>query len=57
VVGAGGNEVKHTKDLLVAISKVGPGGKVNLDVNRMGRRGTLEVSPSEAPPVRNLDGR
>ncbi len=57
VVGADGTEVKHTKDLLMAISKVGPGGKVSIDVNRMGRRGTLEVRTSEAPPVPNQDGR
>ncbi len=57
VVGADGNEVKHTKDLLLAISKVGAGATIRLDVNRMGRRGGLDVKPSEAPPVQRSDGR
>jgi len=57
VVGADGNEVKHTKDLLVAISKAGPGGMVRLDINRMGRRGTLDVRPSEGEPLPRADGR
>ncbi len=57
VVGADGNEVKHTKDLLFAISKVGEGATIRLDVNRMGRRGGLDVRPSEAPPVQRSDGR
>jgi serine protease Do len=57
IVGAAGEEVKHTKDLLVAISKVTVGGKVNLEVNRLGRKGRLEVSPVEAPPMQSADGR
>jgi serine protease Do len=57
IVGAGGTEVKHTKDLLLEISKVNVGGKMTLDVNRMGRKGTFEVSPTEAPPVQSYDGR
>lgn len=57
VVGAGGAEVKHTKDLLMAISKVGTGGSVRLDVDRMGKKGALDVKPTEAPPVRELEGR
>jgi S1-C subfamily serine protease len=57
VVGAAGSEVKHTKDLLMAISKIESGGSVTLDVNRMGRRGALRVKPSEAPPVQRADGR
>ncbi len=57
VVGADGNEVKHTKDLLLAISKVGAGATIRLDVNRMGRRGGLDVKPSEAPAVQRSDGR
>jgi serine protease Do len=57
VTGADGSGVKHTKDLLLAISKVGIGGKVKLDINRMGRTGTLEVSPAEAPPVQSYGGR
>ena len=57
VVGAAGGQVRHTKDLLVAISKVGAGGSIRLDVNRMGRAGVLEVRPTEAPPVRDYDGR
>ncbi len=57
VVGAGGTEVRHTKDLLVAISNVQQGGSVRLDVNRMGRTGALEVKPSEGQPVQRSDGR
>jgi S1-C subfamily serine protease len=57
VVGAAGGEVKHTKDLLLAISRVQPGGSIRLNVNRLGRRGDLDVRPSEAPPVQSYDGR
>lgn len=57
VVGADGSEVKHTKDLLLAISKAGADRSVRLDVDRMGRRGTLSVSPSVAPPARRYDDR
>ena len=57
VVGADGAEVRLTKDLLVAISKARAGVTVRLDINRLGRRGTLEVNPTESPPVRQLDGR
>jgi len=57
VVGAGGNDVKHTKDLLLAISKVGTGDNIRIDINRMGRRGVLDVRPTESPPVQSDDGR
>jgi S1-C subfamily serine protease len=57
VVGANGTEVKHTKDLLLAISRVGEGGTVRLDINRMGRRGPLEVRPTEGQPLQSTDGR
>lgn len=57
IVGANGADVKHTKDLLLAISNVPLGGKVSLDVSRLGRRGSLEVTPVEAPPIQNSDGR
>jgi len=57
VVGADGGDVRHTKDLLVAISKVQPGGSIRLGVNRMGRTGNLDVRPSEAPPLQGDDGR
>jgi S1-C subfamily serine protease len=57
VVGADGSEIKHTKDLLVAISRSSPDGVVRLDVNRMGRRGALEVRPSEGQPIQRADGR
>jgi len=57
VVGAGGSGVKHTKDLLLAISKVGAGDHISIDINRMGRRGVLEVRPTESPPVQSDDGR
>ena len=57
VVGAAGSGVKHTKDLLLAISKVEAGGSIKLDINRMGRRGVLDVRPSESPPLQSSDGR
>jgi serine protease Do len=57
VVGADGGEVRHTKDLLLAISKVGAGGSIRLEVNRMGRKGALDVRPSESQPVDASDGR
>jgi len=57
VVGASGNSVRHTKDLLLAISKVEAGESIKLDVDRMGRRGALDVRPSEAPAVQSSDGR
>ena len=57
VVAAAGGDVRHTKDLLLAISKVEMGGTIRLEVNRMGTRGSLDVKPSEAPPVQRSDGR
>jgi S1-C subfamily serine protease len=57
VVGADGNGVKHTKDLLLAISRVGEGATIRLDVNRLGRKGVLEVKPSEGQPIQRVDGR
>ena len=57
IFGANGAEVKHTKDLLLAISKVEAGKTIRLDVDRMGNRGTAEVRPSEAPRVERSDGR
>ena len=52
VIGADGAQVKHTKDLLFALSKVSPGGSIGLEINRMGSKGTLEVRPSESPELR-----
>jgi serine protease Do len=57
VTGADGNDVKHTKDLLLAISKVAAGGTLRIDVNRVGRNGTFDVKPSEAPPIQRANGR
>ncbi len=57
IVGADGSEVKHTKDLLFAISKVETGGTIRLDVDRTGSQRVLDVRPSEAPPVQRSDGR
>ena len=57
VVSASGSEVRHTKDLLMAISRVGAGGSVTLEVNRMGRRGSMDVRPTESMPVQSADGR
>jgi serine protease Do len=57
IVGADGAEVKLTKDLLFAISKVGPGSAIRLDIDRMGNRRTLDVRPTEAPHIQRADGR
>jgi len=57
IVGADGAEVKLTKDLLFAISKVGPGSAIRLDIDRMGNRRTLGVRPTEAPHIQRTDGR
>ncbi len=57
IVGADGATVKQTKDLLVAISKSSAGGKVKLEVNRAGRTGTLDVSPTDEPPFPQMLGR
>ena len=57
VVGADGSDVNHTKDLLLAISKVGAGGNVKLNIDRMGNRGTISIRPTEAPRLRQSDGR
>ncbi|HUI23139.1 MAG TPA: trypsin-like peptidase domain-containing protein [Nitrososphaerales archaeon] len=57
IIGAAGDEVSHTKDLLVAISRIGAGRSVRLDVNRMGRIGVLEVLPTEAPALQGNGGR
>jgi len=57
VVGADSIPVNHTKDLLLAISKVSVGGVIRLEINRTGRTGSLDVRPSESPPLQSTDGR
>lgn len=57
ITGADGTEVKHTKDLLLAISKVQAGGSIHLAIDRFGSAGNLSVRPSEAPSARPYDGR
>ena len=57
IVGAGAGEIRHTKDLLYAISQVETGGSISLSINRYGNAGTLTVRPTESPPVRRNDGR
>ncbi len=57
IFGAGGSEVRHTKDLLMAISKTNAGQPIRLEVDRMGNRGAFDVRPSEAPRVERSDGR
>jgi serine protease Do len=54
IVAAGGSAVKHTKDLLFALSKVSEGDAMELDVDRRGSRFKLKVRPAEAqqPPIR-----
>lgn len=54
IVAAGGAEVKRTKDLLFAISKVSEGENMGIEVDRMGTRLRLQVRPAEGqrPTVR-----
>ena len=56
IVGADGSPIGHTKDLLLAISKVGAVGSIRLEVNRMGRTGIFEVRPIESPTVQGAYG-
>ena len=57
VIGANGDEVKRTKDLLLAISRVGAGGNIKLEIDRMGKRGSIDVRPAESRPVQPSYGR
>lgn len=54
ITGAEGAEVRHTKDLLFALSKVPQGGFIGLDVNRMGSVGKLSLRPAESPELRRF---
>ncbi|MCL4355790.1 MAG: trypsin-like peptidase domain-containing protein [Nitrososphaerota archaeon] len=54
IVGADGAAVKQTKDLLLAVSKSPAGGLVRLDVNRLGRTGPLDVTPTDAPSFQQV---
>jgi serine protease Do len=57
IIGADGSDVKHTKDLLLAISNASIGGSVKLNIDRMGSRGTLNIRPTESPRLQRSDGR
>lgn len=57
IVGADGAVVKQTKDLLFAISKVGAGSAIRIDIDRTGSKGALTVRPTEAPRIQRTDGR
>ena len=57
IIGADGSDVKHTKDLLLAIAKAAIGGSVRLSIDRMGTRGTLNIRPTESPSLQRSDGR
>jgi serine protease Do len=57
IVGAEGAAVKHTKDILLAISESSTRGRVRLEINRVGRSGTVDVSPTDAPPFQQALGR
>lgn len=56
VIGADGAEIRHTKDLLFALSKVPPGGSIGLDINRMGSLGRFQVRPAESREVQRFGG-
>jgi len=51
VIEAGGSEVKHTKDLLRALSKRSVGEPVSITILRAGYRRTVEVRTAEAPLI------
>jgi serine protease Do len=57
IVRAGENEIRKTKDLLYALSRTRSGGKIPVEVNRMGSVQQLVVMPAEAPPVQRFRGR
>ena len=57
IVGADGAAVKQAKDLLLAVSKSPAGGRVRLDVNRLGRTGPLDVTPTDAPSFQQVQER
>ncbi len=54
VTAADGAQVRHTKDLLFALSKVPTGGSISLDVTRMGSNGRLLVKPTETKQARRF---
>ena len=55
IVAANGSAVRHTKDLLLALSKVGPSETIGLDINRSGSTGRLTVRPTESGGTRKPD--
>ncbi len=57
VLGAAGHQVSHTKDLLLALSQVKPGGFIELEVDRMGSRIRLRIKSAEAPMAQPSWGR
>lgn len=57
IVGAGGSGVNHTKDLLLALSKVRPGSSIDLEVNRMGSVYSIGVRLAEAASAQSSWGR
>ena len=52
IVRAGDQQVKHTKDLLLALSRVAQGEPIPLTVLRAGYETTIQVRPAAAPPAR-----
>jgi len=54
IIAAGGLQVKHTKDLLIALSKVSNGDIFKVEIDRRGSRFRLELRPAEAqePAIR-----
>ncbi len=57
IAAAGGREVKRTKDLLFALSRVPAGEMVDLQVSRMGSWEGIQVRPVEAPQAPRSWGR
>jgi S1-C subfamily serine protease len=57
ITDAGGYEIKHTKDLLLALSKQPVGEPLQMTILRDGGRYSMQVNPTDAPSIQRLDGR
>jgi serine protease Do len=53
IVEAAGNEVRHTKDLLLSLSKQPVGESIYMTVLRTGSRQRIQVRPAESPLIRH----
>jgi S1-C subfamily serine protease len=51
IIAAGGTQVRQTKDLLYALSRTPVGATLEIEINRMGEKGTARVAPADSPPI------